>query len=109
MHAFSAARRYSCGLANLFVPPSSSGSSMRSVKSLATAWPLIMQPDTWVSDRAPPRHSDVTAQCVAALHVSQATPSMQPRRPSVSTPLSTAEVDVFKVFILDFINVSLVY
>src|SRR4029079_3206451 len=61
-------------------------------------------PDTWVSDRAPPRHSEETDQWVAAFAGLFVTAAMAPRRPSVSTPLITVLVDAFIVFFFEFMD-----
>src|ERR1700722_11595690 len=88
MQAFSAAIRCSCGLANLFEPPSSQGSSISIVNRRDTSCPPIENPSTSARLRVWPCQVVATRQLVVAFEASSLTPSIRANRSSTLRPLT---------------------
>src|ERR1700722_4225066 len=88
MQAFSAAIRCSCGLANLFEPPSSQGSSISIVNRRDTSCPPIENPSTSPRVRVWPCQLVATRQRVVAFETSPLTPSIRANRSSTFRPLT---------------------
>src|SRR5215467_2826542 len=88
MQALSAAKRYSCGLADRFDPPNSQGSSASIENRRDTLSPPILKPSTSARLRVWPCHIEVTRQCVLPFAASRLTPSIRAERSSTLMPLT---------------------
>src|SRR6476661_2213339 len=95
MQALSAAIRCSCGLAKLFDPPSSRGSSMSIENRRGTFSPPISKLSTSARLRAWPCQVVVTCQFVLPFAGSRLTPSISANRSSTLMPLTTLGSAVF--------------
>src|SRR5882757_4078152 len=95
MQALSAAIRCSCGLAKLFDPPSSRGSSMSIENRRGTFSPPISKLSTSARLRAWPCQVVVTCQFVLPFAGSRLTPSISANRSSTLMPLTTVGSAVF--------------
>src|SRR5262249_53482308 len=95
MQALSAAIRCSCGLANLFDPPSSRGSSMSIENRRSTFSPPISKLSISARLRAWPCQVVLTCQFVLPFAVSRLTPSISANRSSTLMPLTTVGWVVF--------------